>query len=248
MDPDDVEVLFGTPVCTLPPSEVLDTFRRATRENRQVVTAFLNSDVVFQSARDPSIREYLENVDLVLPDGQSIVFASRVAGDGNVRERVSGPDILRTSLELAEDENFRVYFLGTKEPILETMVDAVCREYPELDVAGYRDGYFSMEEESEVVEAVNQSEADFLYLGVPFDKRRGFIERNRAKLEASLVMGVGGAFDVMAGEVERAPQWMQDLWLEWFWRFLQEPQRLWKRYLISNSYFLWRVWQEYKQS
>ncbi len=136
------------------------------------------------------------------------------------------------------ERGFRVFFLGATEKVLRTMLVRLKRRHPELIVAGSRNGYFSDAEESEVVRQIVESGADVLFLGMGTPKKELWGARNLHRLDVSICQGVGGSFDVVAGVLGRAPRWMQRSGLEWLYRIIQEPGRMWKRYLVTNTVFL----------
>jgi N-acetylglucosaminyldiphosphoundecaprenol N-acetyl-beta-D-mannosaminyltransferase len=192
---------------------------------------------------DPALRKAARAADLVTPDGMSLVWAGRLLG-GAIPERVAGIDLLEELLRRAPAQGLRVFLLGAKPAVMERFV-AWCREtFPGLEIAGWRDGYFTPEQQGEVVRQIAESRADMLFLGMPSPFKDIWCERHRDEFGVKLIMGVGGAFDVLAGMVPRAPRWMQAAGLEWAWRLWLEPRRLWKRYLVGNSRFLWLMAKE----
>jgi N-acetylglucosaminyldiphosphoundecaprenol N-acetyl-beta-D-mannosaminyltransferase len=144
-------------------------------------------------------------------------------------------------IALCEQEGWPVYFLGAKDDVLADFAAETLRRHPRLIVAGKRNGYFRLEDEAAVSEAIRGSGAKLLLVGVSSPMKERFLARNLARLGPLLAMGVGGSFDVWAGKTTRAPVWMQRAGLEWFHRFAQEPRRMWRRYLVGNLRFSWIV-------
>ena len=184
---------------------------------------------------DGAVRSALLESDLLTADGQSIVWAGRLMGHA-VPERVAGIDLMERLLALAEDLEYPVYFLGAKPAVLATFIEVVRARYPRLRIAGFADGYF--EDPAHAAGLVGRSAARLLFLGIPSPKKEFFVSRQRDGLGPVLAVGVGGSFDVWAGVTKRAPVWMQKSGLEWFYRFIQEPRRMWKRYLVGNTRFI----------
>jgi exopolysaccharide biosynthesis WecB/TagA/CpsF family protein len=180
---------------------------------------------------------------LVVADGMSVIWALRASGQ-SVPERVAGVDLMARLLEAAGVQRLRVYLLGAKPEVVAALVEQCRVQYPGLEIAGFRDGYFSLHDDAGIVEEIRSSRAHLLFVGMPSPFKEIWCERHRQRLDVPVIVGVGGSFDVLAGFVRRAPRWMQSLGLEWFWRLLMEPRRLWKRYLVSNSKFIWLASRE----
>ncbi len=211
---------------------------RAARSGRILLTA--NASHVVDMQADPALRQACHAADLIVADGMSLVWASRLLGRP-VPERVPGIDLLSGLLRLAPQHGLRVFLLGAKPEALAHFVAQCSRDYPGLVVAGWRDGYFAPAEHEAVVQQIAASEADILFVAMPSPFKDIWCERHRDRFGARLIMGVGGAFDVLTGLVPRAPRWMQASGLEWSWRLMLEPRRLWRRYLFGNSRFLWLI-------
>jgi N-acetylglucosaminyldiphosphoundecaprenol N-acetyl-beta-D-mannosaminyltransferase len=233
--------ILGCRVDALTMDAALDWCLEACRTRgpaRIVLTANASHLVAMQD--DPALRDAALAADLVTADGMSIVWAGRLLG-ARLPERVAGIDLMTGLLERAPRHGLRVFLLGARPEMLSRFV-AWCRaSYPGLDIAGWRDGYFGPEEHEAVVRQVAESGADLLFVAMPSPFKDVWCERHRARLGVRLVMGVGGAFDVLAGAVPRAPRAMQRAGLEWAWRLALEPRRLWRRYLLGNSRFMMLV-------
>lgn len=204
---------------------------------------FSNAAKVVSAERDERLRLALAGADLVGVDGQSLVWAGRLLGH-SVPERVAGIDFMLDLLSVAGDRGWRVFLLGATDEVLDR-VEGFCRErHPALVVAGRRNGYFSREQDAEVAEAVRAARADVLFVGMPSPLKELWIADQGPRTGVALAVGSGGSFDVVAGVVKRAPKPVQRVGLEWLWRVFQEPRRLWKRYLTTNSRFIAVVLRE----
>jgi N-acetylglucosaminyldiphosphoundecaprenol N-acetyl-beta-D-mannosaminyltransferase len=156
-----------------------------------------------------------------------------------VKGRVAGIDLMQALVARSEQRGWRVYFLGARRAILERMVGLYRARFPALQIAGYRDGYWSSaDEEKRIVEQIRTARPDVLFIGVSSPQKEIFAYRHADSMRVPFIMGVGGSFDVVAGATRRAPVWMQHAGLEWFWRFLQEPRRMWRRYFIHDMKFV----------
>ena len=147
-------------------------------------------------------------------------------------------------LEVAGEHRLRVYFLGARREVVTALVERSRAQHPGLEIAGFHDGYFGPDDHLSIVEEIQASGAHMLFVGMPTPFKETWCERHRHRLNVPLIMGVGGAFDVLAGFIKRAPRWAQSCGLEWFWRLLMEPRKLWKRYLTTNCEFIWLAGQE----
>jgi N-acetylglucosaminyldiphosphoundecaprenol N-acetyl-beta-D-mannosaminyltransferase len=206
------------------------------RSRRRLQHVALNVAKFVNMRRDPLLATDVANSDVVSIDGMGIVWGARCVGLP-AKVRVTGIDLLTELLAVCADEGFKPYFLGATPEILERAGSRVREKYPSLQFAGMRDGYFSADEEMQVVDAIRSSGADCLFIGMPTPRKERFLAIHRDELGVPFIMGVGGSFDVLAGQIRRAPARMQQLGLEWFYRVYQEPGRMWWRYAKTNTLF-----------
>lgn len=206
-----------------------------------VITA--NSAILCMMRRDGELRDACQAGDLIVPDGMSVVWASRLANTA-FPERVAGCDLMTNLLAAGAAHGLRVYFLGAKPEIVTKLADLCAERYPGLVVAGYRDGYFKPADHDAIVEEIRELQPHLLFVGMPTPFKETWCERYRTRLNVPVIIGVGGSFDVLAGHVRRAPSWMQSMGMEWSWRLMMEPRKMWKRYLTTNSEFMWLAGRE----
>jgi N-acetylglucosaminyldiphosphoundecaprenol N-acetyl-beta-D-mannosaminyltransferase len=202
-----------------------------------------NASHLCMMQHDAALRAACDAADLVVADGMSVVWALRAAGI-NVPERVAGVDLMVKLLECGGAEGLRVYFLGAKPEVVTKLSRDCAARYPGLVVAGYRDGYFTAADQAAIAEEIRAAKPHMLFVGMPSPFKETWVEEYRGRLNVPVIIGVGGSFDVLAGFVERAPAIMQRLGLEWAWRLMMEPRKLWKRYLTTNTEFIWRAGRE----
>jgi N-acetylglucosaminyldiphosphoundecaprenol N-acetyl-beta-D-mannosaminyltransferase len=207
----------------------------APREPHTVITA--NAAILCMMRRDLQLRAACRAGDLIVADGMSVVWTSRLAGVP-LPERVAGIDLMVTLLRAASDRALGVYFLGARRDVVAELARQAARSYPGLVVAGFHHGYFGPEEESRVVDEIRQTAPHMLFVGMPSPFKETWCESRRVALGVPVIMGVGGSFDVLAGHVRRAPPLLQRLGLEWSWRLAMEPRKMWKRYLVTNAEYL----------
>jgi N-acetylglucosaminyldiphosphoundecaprenol N-acetyl-beta-D-mannosaminyltransferase len=203
----------------------------------------INAAKLVTLRHDEPLREIVNRCELVNADGQAVVWASRLLGSP-LPERVAGIDLMLRLLGLAEERGYPVFILGAKPDVLERAVATLRERHPRLDIAGHRDGYFSDDETPAVCEAIRASGARILFVAMSSPRKEYFCGDHGRALGVPLVMGVGGAIDVVAGVTRRAPRSWQRLGIEWLYRLLQEPRRMFRRYATTNAQFVWLVARE----
>jgi len=197
----------------------------------------LNAAKIVLMEKDKELADIVNSCDLISADGMSIVWASRLLGK-KLKERVAGIDLMQKLLEIADKNRYRIFLFGAEEEVVKSVSNRIREKYKNLIVAGYRNGYYKKEEESEIIKQINESESQIVFVGFSSPNKEFFLNRHKHSLKVPFCMGVGGSFDVIAGKYKRAPKWMQKAGLEWFYRYIQEPGRLWKRYTINNFLFV----------
>ena len=218
----------------------IESFIRSGLPHQHVV---VNVDKVVKASRDPELRRIINECALVNVDGMPVVWASRLLGK-SLKERIAGVDLFQALVERSAEKGWRVFFLGAREEIVRAVRDNYRRKLPRLQVAGYRNGYWKPEEEAGIVKLIADSRPQLLFVAISSPEKERFLGRYQTEMKVPFAMGVGGTFDVVAGKVKRAPAWMQKWSLEWFYRFLQEPRRMFKRYFIDDMYFFWLLFKE----
>lgn len=231
--------LMGCQVDNLSMEETLgkvEGFIQSGQPHQHVV---VNVDKLVKASRDQHLRQIINECALVNVDGMPVVWASRLLGKP-LKERVAGVDLFEALMRRAGEKGWRVFLLGAREEVVSAVRDTYQRKYPALRICGYRNGYWKGEqEEAQVVEQIRASQADLLFVAISSPKKEQFLGRYQAQMKIPFAMGVGGTFDVAIGRVKRAPLWMQKSGLEWFYRFLQEPRRMFRRYFIDDMAFIW---------
>ncbi|TFW36009.1 WecB/TagA/CpsF family glycosyltransferase [Massilia horti] len=219
----------------------IEGFIQSGKPHQHVV---VNVDKLVKASRDPELRRIINDCALINVDGMPVVWASRLLGKP-LKERVAGVDLFEALMKRAGEKGWRVFLLGAREDVVSMVAETYQRRYPRLVLAGYRNGYWQGEaEEQDVVRHVRDSRADLLFVAISSPKKEQFLGRYQAEMKIPFAMGVGGTFDVAIGRVKRAPRWMQKSGLEWFYRFLQEPRRMFRRYFIDDMAFIWLLIKE----
>jgi len=218
----------------------IEGFIESGRPHQQVV---VNVDKLVKASKDPELRRIINECALINVDGMPVVWASRLLGKP-LKERVAGVDLFESLVKRAAEKKWRVFFLGAREETVRGVKNLYERTLPGLQVAGYRNGYWKSEEEAAVVKLIADSRPDLLFVAISSPKKEQFLNKYQAEMRIPFAMGVGGTFDVVVGNVKRAPMWMRKWSLEWFFRFLQEPERMFKRYFVDDMFFFWLLSRE----
>lgn len=209
---------------------------RVLQKNRTfIVTA--NPEIVMHANQDHDYLEVLRKADFIVPDGIGIVVASKLL-KSPLKERVAGFDLMGKLLHLAEQKQLKVFLLGAKDTTVEKAYNNIMKKHPDLKIVGYHHGYIDINDEK-LVNHIVELEPDMVFVALGFPKQEFWISKHIAKFNKGLFMGVGGSFDVWAGEVKRAPQIWINLNLEWLYRLIKQPTRF-KRILVLPQ-FLFRV-------
>ena len=235
--------ICNVPVDALTMQQTVQLIECAIIQKKPLHHVVVNAVKVVNAQKDKALRESIINCDIINADGQGIVWASHLLNNP-LPERVAGIDLMENLVELAAEKKYRIFFLGAKEEIVKTTVEIYKKKYNENIIAGYRNGYFKKEEEVLIANQIAESNADILFVAMSSPKKEIFLNEFKHLIQTPFIMGVGGSFDVVSGFVKRAPAWMQIWGLEWFYRTLQEPRRMWKRYLFGNSTFIFLVLKE----
>ena len=230
--------LLSTRIDNLSMQETLFLVDAKIKAKESLHHSVVNAGKIVAMQSDVQLRESVNSADLINADGQAVIWASKLLGKP-LKERVAGIDLKQNLVELAHKKNYKINCLGAKEEVVSKVVSHYKEKYSPKIIAGYRNGYFTKEEEPKVAKEIAESGANILFVAINTPKKENFLYENRETLKVvNFIMGVGGSFDVVSGLVKRAPLWMQRSGLEWFYRLIQEPKRMWKRYLIGNSKFI----------
>lgn len=235
--------ICNIPVDPLTMQETIALIDKAIIERKSIHHVVINAAKVVNAQNDEALKESIVSCDIINADGQAIVWAARFLNN-RLPERVAGIDIMENLVKLAAEKKYRIFFLGAKEEVVKEVVNRYIKMYGKEIVAGYRNGYFTNDEEAMVAKQIADSGASILFVAMSSPKKEIFLNTYKYVIQTPFIMGVGGSFDVVSGLVKRAPIWMQKTGLEWFYRVMQEPGRMWKRYLFGNSKFIYLVLKE----
>jgi len=235
--------ILNCPIDKVTMTETIDIINSSIENKTNLHHVVVNAAKMVNMQKDKELHKSVVSSDIINADGQAVVWASNILGQP-LPERVSGIDIMQNLVKLAYEKKYKVFFFGAKEDVVRAVVDKYSDKYSKDIIAGYRNGYFTQDDEENIAQQIHDSGADILFVAISSPTKEIFLNKYKNIINTPFIMGVGGSFDVVSGKVQRAPLWMQNNGLEWFYRFLQEPRRMWKRYLTTNSLFIYYVLKE----
>ncbi|MFK7913289.1 MAG: WecB/TagA/CpsF family glycosyltransferase [Pseudomonadales bacterium] len=239
----DQACVLGVDIDGMTMADVLSKVALAIRSRRRLRIGVVNAAKLVNMDLDEALRLDVSSSDLILADGMSVVWASKL-GPYTLPERVAGIDLMHDIMRNGAAHGHRVFLLGAKQAVCDEVAKRASADYPGIVIAGQRNGYFDDPDEAAIVAEINAAQPDVLFVAMTSPKKERFMARWEDTLTVPVIHGVGGSFDVYAGVVSRAPEWMQRTGLEWLHRVLQEPGRMWRRYLTTNSLFVIKVLRE----
>ncbi len=192
--------------------------------------------------KDKLYRDIQNNGVMAIPDGGPLSSVGRKRGYTSM-ERVTGPDYMEEILKCSSSHNYRHFFYGSSKKTTDQMIQSIKNKYPDIQIAGVYNPPFrtlTQEEDHSIIELIRAADPDFVWVGLGAPKQEIWMAEHQYKIPG-LMVGVGAAFDYFAGNIKRAPKWMQKANLEWFYRFCQDPKRLFKRYFVTNTSFIWNA-------
>jgi N-acetylglucosaminyldiphosphoundecaprenol N-acetyl-beta-D-mannosaminyltransferase len=232
---------LSIPVDALTMDETIDRIDEAIEKNKRINHVVINAGKVVLMQKDKELYNSVVSCDVINADGQSIVWASGFLGQ-HLPGRVAGADLMQELVKLSHGKKYKCFFFGAKEEVVKKVVDIYSQKYGPEIIAGYRNGYYTKAEEPLIARQIADTGTQLLFVAISSPKKENFLFEYKDVLKrVNFTMGVGGTFDIIAGVTKRAPGWMQSIGMEWFYRFVQEPGRMWRRYLIGNSQFIWLV-------
>ena len=235
--------ILGTTIDVLTVKETIDLVEQYVIAKEPLHLMGVNADKINEVNRNPRLKQIVNSCGVINADGVSVIMASRYLGMP-LPERVAGVDLMQSLVELSEKKNYSVYLLGARQEVVEAAARELKGRFPKLVIAGIHNGYFKENEWSEISAELKRVKPDFVFVGITSPLKEYLIEFLQDDGNDSVFMGVGGSFDVISGKIPRAPLWMQRCGLEWLFRVIQEPRRLFKRYFVGNSVFIKAVLRE----
>jgi len=221
-------------------SEALDWMAECIRQGSPHTITAINANKFWLMSKNERLANFVRNSDLVIPEWAVVWGAARLGSP--LKSHVGGISLLKASLCWAEQHGYRPFFLGAKPEVAQAMENKLAQDYPGLQVAGYHHGYIANQVDlDQVKELIRMSRPDLLFVAMGTPKQEYWIEEHLPVLEVPVAVGVGGSFDIVAGIKKDTPNWARGRGLEWLYRLAQDPGAYWRRYLITNSWFVWQI-------
>ena len=233
--------ILGTEVSSISSSDLFDAFKISIQEKKLIQVAITPVNSILAAYKNPQVQNAYNTADYVLCDGMPVKWAASFLNTPII-ERITGLDLLPSLVAFAANESFTLFLLGASPGVGEKLKEVVLQQYPNCKIVGiYVPPFmpvFDAAENKKMVDAVNAAAPDIVLISLTAPKQDLWITNNKAQLHPALYVGIGGAFEVMAGLAKRAPKWMHGAGLEWFYRLIQEPKRMYRRYLIEAPLFI----------
>ncbi len=224
--------------------DVVNEIVDMSQQKRSSYVCFANVHMVVESYKDAQFNKVLNQADVACPDGRPVSLYMQLF-DGQKQDRIPGMDVVPALMDIANEKGLAVYFYGSTEDVLEKIKEKITKDYPNVRFAGYDSPPFralTPEEDAVAVQRIHEANPDFVFVSLGCPKQEKWMEAHMDRVDACM-LGVGQAFLTFVGMEKRLPKWARDFSLEWTYRLWLEPKRLWKRYLFTNSTFLWLVFR-----
>lgn len=229
--------IMNTYVNAIDMQQTIDYVEKIIEERKPTQHVVINASKINLMESDSMLAKIVNSCPLINADGASVVWAAKRLGIP-LKERVTGCDLFQKLVAVSAEKGYKIFLFGAKEEVV-TKVKAIYeKQYPGIQIVGYRNGYFTEADEPQIVKQMRDSGADMMFVAFSSPKKEYWINKYLEEINIPFVMGVGGSFDIVAGVTKRAPEWFQEHGMEWFYRFIQEPRRMWKRYIIGNAKFV----------
>ena len=231
---------LGVSIDSLTMGETVQLVEKYVQTKTPLHLMGVNADKINETNKNPLMKQIVNSCGIINADGASVILASKRL-NCKLPERVAGIDLMQNLVELSAKKGYRIYLLGAKQEIVEKTAQVLKTKYKNLEIAGIRNGYFKESDWQNISDELKNQKPDLVFVGITSPKKEYLIEFLQSDGNNCIFMGVGGSFDVISGNIPRAPKWMQKMNLEWLFRMIKEPRRLFKRYIVGNTTFMLAV-------
>lgn len=238
--------ILNTVIDVLTMKETIELVEKYVETKTQLHLMGVNADKINEVNKNEKMKEIVNSCGIINADGASVVLASKYLNKA-LPERVAGVDLMMELVKLSSTKKYSIYLLGAKQEVVEKTKKVLIEKFPNLIIKGIHNGYFKKEDWKGISKDIKEKEVDFVFVGITSPLKEYLIEFLQNDGNNCVFMGVGGSFDVISGNISRAPKWIQKMNLEWLYRVVQEPKRLFKRYFIGNLVFIKAIMKEKKE-
>ena len=221
-------------------SEAINDLDQVIANQQRAKVTYINADCLNKAFVDRNYFEVIKQSERIFPDGTGVNIAAKMTKQVMV-DNINGTDMFPELCQLAEERGYSMYFLGAKPGTTDNLVENLRERFPKLNIAGHQHGYFDNNATEQVINDINASNASLLFVAMGAPAQENWINKHFEQLNCNILLAVGGLFDFNSGNIPRAPLFIRKIGMEWVWRLLQEPGRMWRRYIIGNPLFLYRV-------
>jgi len=234
--------LFSVNIRNCKMQQAIDSIIQHAKQRKAANFAFVNADCLNKVWSQSWYQVVLAKMQEVYADGIGVKLAAKMSGV-EIADNVNGTDLFPMLCQQAAEQGLKLFFFGASAEVVETCAKKMEDRFPELDIVGIQHGYFEEKYSASIIKRINSSHADIVVIAFGAPLQEFWMNHYRDKIQTAVCIGVGGCFDFYSGRISRAPLWLRKLSLEWLWRLIQEPQRMWQRYIIGNPLFLYRAWK-----
>lgn len=228
------ENILGVDVSPLSYEDLKKNIEKDIENNKKSFIVAINPEKILKARKDEKLKELLNNATYEIPDGIGVIYASKLR-KGNIKTRITGIDSMEMLCKLSEEKKYKIFMYGAKEETIKKAKENLEIKFPNIQIVGTINGY--EKDNDKIISSINKSKADIVFVALGSPKQEYWITENMDKVSAKIFQGVGGSFDVFSGNIKRAPKWMQKIGLEWLYRLIKEPKRIFRQ--IKLVKFLW---------
>lgn len=228
------ENILGVDVSPLSYEDLKKNIEKDIENNKKSFIVAINPEKILKARKDEKLKELLNNATYEIPDGIGVIYASKLK-KGNIKTRITGIDSMEMLCKLSEEKKYKIFMYGAKEETIKKAKENLEIKFPNIQIVGTINGY--EKDNDKIISSINKSKADIVFVALGSPKQEYWITENMDKVSAKIFQGVGGSFDVFSGNIKRAPKWMQKIGLEWLYRLIKEPKRIFRQ--IKLVKFLW---------
>ena len=228
------ENILGVDVSPLSYEDLKKNIEKDIENNKKSFIVAINPEKILKARKDEKLKKLLNNATYEIPDGIGVIYASKLR-KGNIKTRITGIDSMEMLCKLSEEKKYKIFMYGAKEETIKKAKENLEIKFPNIQIVGTINGY--EKDNDKIISSINKSKADIVFVALGSPKQEYWITENMDKVSAKIFQGVGGSFDVFSGNIKRAPKWMQKIGLEWLYRLIKEPKRIFRQ--IKLVKFLW---------